>query len=137
MRGPLVPADSFVVLWTGGLWNWFDPATLLHGLAGAVARNPRIRLVVMAAGHASEDWTAHRAGEDAEALATQLGLTQSGHVMFAGRWVPFEERGGFLAEADLGVCSTTTPTKPDSASAPGTSTISGRACRRCRPQVGL
>ncbi len=105
LRDVLVPADSIILLWTGGLWNWFDPATLLRGLRRAADADPRIRLVVMGAGHASDNWSEHRAAADAMALAEELGLLSDGHLVVAGRWVPFEERAAFLAEADIGVCS--------------------------------
>ncbi|MFI0433301.1 MAG: glycosyltransferase [Candidatus Nanopelagicales bacterium] len=105
VRGVLVPSDSVILLWTGGLWNWFDPVTLLRGLRAAADADPRIRLVVMGAGHASDDWSEHRAAAAAMATADDLGLIADGHLVVAGRWVPFEERAAFLTDADIGVCS--------------------------------
>lgn len=105
LRGVLVPADSVILLWTGGLWNWFDPATLLRGLRLAADADPRIRLVVMGAGHASDDWSEHRAAADAMRLADELGLLADGHLVVAARWVPFEQRSAFLLESDIGVCA--------------------------------
>lgn len=105
LRGSLVPRDAFVLLWTGGLWNWFDPETVLTALRDAVAKDPRIHLVFMAGSHADPRWRPHGRQRHALDLAASLGLTRSGHVAVADSWVPFGKRGHYLLEADLGVCA--------------------------------
>ncbi|HEY2705795.1 MAG TPA: glycosyltransferase family 1 protein, partial [Candidatus Dormibacteraeota bacterium] len=53
MRGviPGIGADDVVVLWGGGLYNWFDPLTLVRGVALAAEEVPSLRLVLHAARH--------------------------------------------------------------------------------------
>ncbi len=48
-KGSLVPDDSIVMLWTGGLWNWFDPGTVIRGLVEARQEDPRLRLIFLGA----------------------------------------------------------------------------------------
>lgn len=103
LRGALVPADSVILLWAGGVWNWFDPDTLMRGLELARNRDPRLRLVFLGVGHPSDAFT----GQSAAPLRSPLAhhLMEAGAVAFVDRWVPHEERWAFLADADAGVCA--------------------------------
>lgn len=103
LRGDLVPDDSVILLWAGGVWNWFDPNTLLGGLEQARRHDPRLRLVFLGGGHPSDAFT----GQSAAPLRTPLAdrLAAAGAVAFADRWVPHEQRWAFLADADAGVCA--------------------------------
>src|SRR5204863_1726396 len=42
---PGIGPDDRLVLWGGGIWNWFDPLTLLHAVAGLRGDVPNVRLV--------------------------------------------------------------------------------------------
>lgn len=103
MRGilPGIDDDSVIALWAGGLYDWFDPLLVLDAVAAAVGRNPRLRLVFLGTSHPvlgqptdSELAVRRRADE--------LGLSGS-VVHLVDRWVPYDERAGWLAEADLAV----------------------------------
>jgi glycosyltransferase involved in cell wall biosynthesis len=100
LRGPIVPEGARVLLWGGGIWDWLDAPTAIR----AVARLPddvhlvfqgRKRPALLARDE-------HAAGAAALALARSLGLAGS-RVHFNDAWVPYEERGAWLLEADLGV----------------------------------
>ena len=41
---PGIGADDKVVLWGGGVYNWFDPLTLLRAIRGLTVRLPNVRL---------------------------------------------------------------------------------------------
>jgi len=51
LRGavPGIGARDYVLLWGGGLWNWFDPLTLVRGVALAAEQVPSLRLYFLAA----------------------------------------------------------------------------------------
>ncbi|MEA2670401.1 MAG: hypothetical protein QOG45_621 [Chloroflexota bacterium] len=104
MRGviPGIEAGDLVVLWGGGLYNWFDPLTLLRGVALAVEEVPGLRLVFHAARHPNPSVGVMAIVESARRLAGELGLTGR-HVFFNETWVPYEERADWLLEADVGV----------------------------------
>jgi glycosyltransferase involved in cell wall biosynthesis len=99
---PGVGAGDLVVLWAGGIYNWFDPVTLIRAVGIAALKLPRLRLVFMSTGHPNPEiqtmWTQVRAQE----VAAELGLTGR-HVFFNETWVPYEDRADWLLEADIGV----------------------------------
>lgn len=110
LRGvlPGVDDESVIALWAGGLYDWFDPELVVRAVARAHAVDPRIRLVLLGGGHpvltggaAATPDRATAAGEVAR-LAETLGLL--GNVVhLVDSWVPYDERGEWLVEADLGV----------------------------------
>lgn len=104
MRGviPGIGPDDYVVLWGGGLYNWFDPLTLVRGVALAAEEVPHLRLVLHAARHPNPSVGAMRVVEETRRLSDELGLTGR-HVFFNEEWVAYERRADWLLEADVGV----------------------------------
>jgi len=100
MRGPLVPEHARVLLWGGGVWDWLDAPTAIR----ATARLPDdVHLVFQGVRRpALLARDEHAAGPRALAVARDLGL-EGTRVHFNPDWVPYEERGAWLLEADLGV----------------------------------
>lgn len=105
IKDRLVPADAVVALWAGGVWNWFDPMTVVRGLALAREREPRLHLVFLAARHPSASFT----GQAAAARALESDEVQrevaAGTVVFAGDWIPYDRRWDYLRDADIAVCA--------------------------------
>ncbi len=104
MRGvlPGIGADDVIALWGGGLYNWFDPQTLIRAVDLLRPRHPELRLVFLGGGHPNPRVPEMRVAAEARALAGGLGLFGSA-VIFREEWVPYDERGAFLLEADIGV----------------------------------
>ena len=100
-RHPGVPADSRVVLWGGGIWNWLDPLTLVRAWPHVVARVPRARLVFLGTRHPNPGVPRHEMAARAEALAAGLG--EVGRTITFIEWVDLREREALLVEADVGV----------------------------------
>lgn len=100
MRGPLVPEHARILLWGGGIWDWLDAPTAIR----AVQRLPDDVVLVFQGVRrpALAERDVHAAGAAAVALARSLGL-EGTRVVFNDSWVPYEERGAWLLEADLGV----------------------------------
>ncbi len=95
------PQDR-VILWGGGVWNWFDPITLLRAMPQVVARHPGAKLVFLGADHPDSTRVPEMEGaRQARALSRDMGL--EGRHVFWGTWVPYAERGAYLLEADIGV----------------------------------
>jgi glycosyltransferase involved in cell wall biosynthesis len=93
---PEIGPDDKVLLWGGGIWGWLDPVTPMR----AVSRLDGVHLVVMGAGRPGLEATGqarHLEAALAEARAHE------GVVHINTGWVPYDERGGWLADADLGV----------------------------------
>lgn len=99
---PGVDADSRVILWGGGVYNWFDPLTLIHAVDRLRAGHPELRLVFMGMRHPNPEVPQMRMASRAEQLSDELGLTGT-IVHFNTDWVPFAERQDHLLDADIGV----------------------------------
>ncbi len=100
--------DDVVLLWAGGLYDWFDPQTLIRAVALARERAPALKLFFLASTHPNLGVEPHGQAAAARSLAAELGVLDT-HVFFNDGWVSYSDRVGFLAEADIGVT-----THPDS-----------------------
>ena len=100
---PGIGADDKVILWGGGIYNWFDPLTLLRAVDKLRGRVPE-RAAVLPRAEAPEPERARDAhgGARPGALADELGLTDT-HVFFNEGWVAYDDRQNYLLEADIGV----------------------------------
>lgn len=105
LRGvhPRIPRDSFLVLWSGGVWPWFDPDTVLEAVALAAASEPRIRLYVMGASSEPGRPPSAFARRVAEQVQAHPSLRE--HVIL-GEWVPYDDRYAVLHDADVAVIAT-------------------------------
>jgi glycosyltransferase involved in cell wall biosynthesis len=102
-RWPGIGAQDRVLLWGGGVWNWLDAETPIRAAGLLADLEPAVHLVFLGMGRPSiEPQDRMSAGERAVALARELGL-EGRRVHFNAGWVPYEERGAWLLEADLGV----------------------------------
>lgn len=99
---PGIGEDDKVILWGGGIYNWFDPLTLIRAIDRVKDVIPNVRLLFMGCKHPNPAVPEMRVAGEAYALARQLGLDGT-HVIFHEEWVPYEDRQNFLLEADLGV----------------------------------
>ncbi len=99
---PSISEDDVVLVWGGGIYEWFDPATLVRGVARAAEADPRIKLVFLGTKHPNATVpTSARVGE-AAAVARELGVLDK-HVFLHEGWVPYEERADWLGDAAIGV----------------------------------
>ncbi|MGH8982649.1 MAG: glycosyltransferase family 4 protein [Acidimicrobiia bacterium] len=104
LRGvvPGIRPDDRVILWGGGIYNWFDPLTLLRAVDGLTRRLPDVRLYFLGLAHPNPDVGEMKMAADTLALSDALGLTGT-TVFFNDGWVDYDDRANFLLEADVGV----------------------------------
>ena len=89
-----------MLLWGGGVWGWLDPVTPMRARRAA---RPATHLVLLGLGRPGLEASGQAAaGEAAVAAARRAGLLGT-RVHVNHGWVPYAERGAWLAEADLGV----------------------------------
>ena len=95
------PKDK-VLLWSGGLWQWFDPLTLIDALTHVLRTRQDVKLFFQAGRHFDTS-TVPEMPIYAQTLehCRALGLLDR-HVFF-GDWIPYDERADYLLEADLGL----------------------------------
>ncbi len=91
-----------VMLWGGGVWNWFDPLTLIRAVKRLSMEDCPIHLVFMGVKHPNERMPAMKMALDSVHLAKELELLDK-YVFFNYGWTPYEQRQDFLLEADIGV----------------------------------
>lgn len=94
--------DDKVLLWGGGIYNWFDPITLISAVAKLRTRIPEVRLFFLGTKHPNPDVPEMKMAWEARELARSLGVLDT-HVFFNDGWVPYEERQNYFLDADIGV----------------------------------
>lgn len=99
---PGIEIDDLLIIWGGGIYNWFDPLTLVRSMSELVQRLPKARLLFLGSGHPNPSVPQMSVARDARLLAEELGILGKS-VFFNDGWVPYEIRGSFLLDADLGV----------------------------------
>lgn len=88
-----------IIVWGGGLWDWFDPLSLIKGIKILSQKRSDIKLVFL--GVKSPDPIKLSMAEKAMQLSQALGLTDQ-HVFFNQGWIPYEERHNYLLDATIG-----------------------------------
>jgi glycosyltransferase involved in cell wall biosynthesis len=99
---PGIEPDDQVLIWGGGIYNWFDPVTLVEAMGMLRDTHPRIKLFFLSVTHFNTDVPEMRAVADTVATADRLGLTGR-TVFFNESWVDYDDRVNYLLDADLGV----------------------------------
>jgi glycosyltransferase involved in cell wall biosynthesis len=97
LRGRLVPAEAFVVLWSGSFNVWSDVETVVWGLEAAMAREPRVHFVATGGavvGLGTATW---------DRFVELVGRSPHRERYHLVGWVSAEEVEGFVCESDLGI----------------------------------
>lgn len=98
---PGIASNDKVILWSGGLWDWLDPLTVIRAMAALVPTHPELKLYFMGTRHPNPIVSGMTMPETALTLARDLGLLE--RSVFFGDWVPYSDRADYLLEADLSV----------------------------------
>lgn len=99
---PGIGADDKVLLWAGGLYNWFDPQTLIRAVATLSETRPEVRLFFQGTAHPHPDVPVMGIVRASRDLAAELGVLDR-VVFFNDAWVEYADRANYLLEADAGV----------------------------------
>jgi glycosyltransferase involved in cell wall biosynthesis len=97
---PNITADDKVILWSGGIWEWYDPLTLIRALYQVLAVRQDVKLVFLGVHHPNPVVLDSQQLVAAIELSKELGIYER-HVFFTD-WVPYEEMQNYLLEADIG-----------------------------------
>ncbi len=100
-----VKHDDKLLIWNGGILQWYDPLTLLQSMANICAHRDDVKLVFI--GGAYPGLGSMGMGErylEAMEMARELGLLNR-NVFFISLWLPYEEMQNYLREADISVCT--------------------------------
>ena len=91
-----------ILLWGGGIWNWFDPLSLIKAMKRLSQKRSDIKLVFMGVKNPDPAIPEMSMSHEALECAQQLHLLNQS-VFFNHGWVSYEERQNFLLDATLGV----------------------------------
>lgn len=99
---PKIGKNDKLILWGGGIYNWFDPITLVKAMNRIVNRRKDIKLYFLGLKHPNPHVPEMKMCTEAIRLTEELGLKDE-CVFFNHDWVPYEERENYLLEADIGI----------------------------------
>lgn len=99
---PGITNTDKILLWTGGIWNWFDGKVLIKAMALINKERPDIKLVFFGTKHPNPNVPEMKESKDTKELAKSLGLLgKSVHIQEG--WVDYKDRQNYLIEADVAV----------------------------------
>lgn len=100
---PGIAEDDKVVLWGGGIWEWFDPLVVIRAMQMVRTERPNLKLFFLGAQHPNTvDVPRMYMYDRAVALAKELDVYNQ-TVFFNEHWVAYSTRANYLLEADIGV----------------------------------
>ena len=99
---PGIEDNDKVLLWGGGIWDWLDPLTVIRAVERLALNRNDVRLFFLGLRHPNPGVPQMEMERRALALTEELNLRDR-VVFFNENWVPYEERGSYLLEADIGV----------------------------------
>jgi glycosyltransferase involved in cell wall biosynthesis len=101
-RVPGISAADRVMLWGGGIWEWFDPLTVIEAVARLSSSHPELKLFFMGWKSPNPQVPLMPMALRARDLAERLGVLGK-NVFFHDSWVPYDERVNYLLDADIAV----------------------------------
>ncbi|MBU6428637.1 MAG: glycosyltransferase family 4 protein [Cyanobacteria bacterium REEB65] len=104
LRGqvPGIGHEDFLLLWGGGIWNWFDPLTVIRAIGKISRVRHDVKLYFLGTRHPNPEIPEMAMTAKAMALADELGLIDRS-VFFNPGWVSYEDRQAYLVEASAGI----------------------------------
>lgn len=99
---PGIELTDKVLLWSGGLYNWFDPKTLISAVGRLSSNHDNVRLFFQGTKHPHPGVPEMGIVAESRVLAQDLGLLGTS-VFFNDSWVDYADRHNYLGEADAGV----------------------------------
>ncbi len=94
--------NDFVVIWGGGIYNWFDPLTLIKAMAVVKKKRDDIKLFFMGVKHPNPEVSELQLVNSTVSLAKKLGLYEK-NIFFNFGWVDYDQRQNYLLESDAGI----------------------------------
>lgn len=96
-----IDKDDFVLLWTGGIWDWFDAQLIVRAMTKIKDRS--IKLVFLGTKHPNPIYEEEMSESlAARQLAGELGLLDK-TIFFLDGWIPYAERGAYFKDANAAI----------------------------------
>ena len=91
-----------ILLWGGGIYDWFDPLTLIEAINIVKVKIPNIRLVFMGGKHPNPDVLVNKIVQKSINLANSYNLLNK-NIFFNETWVDYDKRQNYLLNATIGI----------------------------------
>lgn len=99
---PGIASTDKVLIWAGGIYNWFDPVSLIRAVGALADTRSDLRLFFLGTANPNPHVPAMAMVTKARAISDALGLTDK-VVFFNEGWVNYGDRQDYLLDADAGV----------------------------------
>jgi glycosyltransferase involved in cell wall biosynthesis len=99
---PGIKKTDKIILWTGGIWNWFDAQILIKAMKLLEEKHPDIKLVFFGTKHPNPNVPEMIEASETLKLAKQYKLLNKSVFLLDG-WVDYTDRINYLLEADVAV----------------------------------
>lgn len=96
------PKKDKLILWGGGIWNWFDPLSLIKAVEVLSRKRNDVKLLFLGTKHPNPQMPEMKMLTAAHDLAEELRLLDS-HVFFREGWLPYDQLPNFLLPTAVGV----------------------------------
>ncbi|MFN8654791.1 MAG: glycosyltransferase family 4 protein [Candidatus Obscuribacterales bacterium] len=97
-----IDKDDFLLLWGGGIWEWFDPLTVIRAVGALAPAYPQLKLYFMGFKSPNPQVDVMPMARRSLELAKELNLLDK-HVFFCETWTPYAQRVNYLLDADAAV----------------------------------
>ena len=100
---PSIQAEDKIIIWAGGVWNWFDSKNLIYAMKNIYSKRKDIKLLFLGlpANYSQEDPKYKNLTETIE-LAKKIDIYGK-NVFFNDKWVDYEKRNEFLLNSYIGI----------------------------------
>jgi GT2 family glycosyltransferase len=97
-----IEKDDFVIIWGGGIYNWFDPLTLIRAMAKIKDIRKDIKLYFLGVKHPNPQVKELSLVTETVELAVKLDVLDK-NVFFNFGWIEYDQRQNYLLESDAGI----------------------------------
>lgn len=97
-----IEKDDFVIIWGGGIYNWFDPLTLIRAMAKIKGVRKDIKLYFLGVKHPNPQVKELSLVTETVELAGKLDVLDK-NVFFNFGWIEYDQRQNYLLESDAGI----------------------------------
>jgi glycosyltransferase involved in cell wall biosynthesis len=97
-----IEKDDFVLIWGGGIYNWFDPLTLIKAMNKVWEKRRDIKLFFLGVKHPNPQVKELSLVNETVELSKKFGL-EGKNVFFNYGWVDYDQRQNYFLESDAGV----------------------------------
>lgn len=99
---PNLKETDTVLIWGGGVWNWFDSVTLVKAMSEICKTRDDIKLFFLGVKHPNPDVPEMEMLAKTVKIANELGITDK-NVFFNYDWVDYNERENYFIDSTIGV----------------------------------